>query len=120
MLQTDAAMSDYSSRCAFDRYLLRTFGFSSSESVERMFSLNLKQLMDDRGVSSADLSKKIGVSKVTVYHWRNGNRHPNLNNLFKLVNFFNVDCVGDLIVEEIKSNTPFVGGGHKSPHTQGL
>lgn len=114
MLQTESPMSDFSTRGAFDGYLERTFGFSNGKAVERMFSLNLKQLMDDRGVSSADLSRKIGVSKVTVYHWRNGNRHPNLNNLFKLVNYFNVDCVGDLIIEEINASSkahPFRGRG---------
>lgn len=53
-----------------------------------MFHTNLNAQMSQRGITPTELAKSIGVSKVTIYHWRKGNRLPKLRNMVKLCELF--------------------------------
>jgi len=77
----------YKSPSAFSEYLQSAFVFSTSK-VKTMFHTNLNSQMDERGITPSELAKTIGVSKVTVYHWRNGSRLPKLMNMIKLCELF--------------------------------
>jgi len=77
----------YKSPSAFSEYLQSAFVFSTSK-VITMFHTNLNSQMDERGITPSELAKTIGVSKVTVYHWRNGSRLPKLMNMIKLCELF--------------------------------
>jgi transcriptional regulator with XRE-family HTH domain len=55
------------------------------------FHVNLLKLMDDHEVSVATLSEEIGVSQVTIYHWKAGDRLPKSDNLMKLAEYFYLD-----------------------------
>ena len=56
--------------------------------IIKMFHTNLNVQMSQRGITPTELAKAIGVSKVTIYHWRKGNRLPKLRNMIKLCELF--------------------------------
>tara|TARA_R110002051_G_scaffold183409_1_gene252990 strand:+ start:1652 stop:1975 length:324 start_codon:yes stop_codon:yes gene_type:complete len=68
-------------------YLQDAIIFSTPES-KTMFHTNLNAQMSERKITPSGLAKAIGVSKVTVYHWRKGNRLPKLRNMIKLCKLF--------------------------------
>ncbi len=51
---------------------------------------NLKQLRKHKGISQKQLAKIIGVSIQTVFNWENGFFEPNISDLIKLADVFNV------------------------------
>lgn len=50
----------------------------------------IKSLMDDKGINTVELGKRIGVSDVTVGRWLNGTSSITKNNLSKLADYFEV------------------------------
>lgn len=54
------------------------------------FCLRLKELRDERKLSTSQLGKEIGVSAATISRWENGLREPMLHNLIALAKFFGV------------------------------
>jgi predicted transcriptional regulator len=50
-----------------------------------MFHLKLDEMMEERGLSNTGLAEQIGVSRVTVWHWRTGRRKPSHVNMARLV-----------------------------------
>ena len=54
------------------------------------FSENLRSLRKERGMSQAELAKRLGVNKSLVSCYENQERLPSLNVLAKLCYFFNV------------------------------
>lgn len=67
---------------------------------KEIFSINLKRLMEQRGVSRQDLSKVLGVSYFTISDWVNGKKYPRMDKVEMLAEFF---CVlkSDLIEEKV-------------------
>lgn len=58
------------------------------------FSYRLIVLMEDFNMSQVDLSKKIGISNVTISRYLSGDRIPRLDVITKISSAFNVsvDC----------------------------
>ena len=54
------------------------------------FGKKLNELMEDRGVSAAALSRSIGVSHVSVLNYRKGESLPDGSILYELARFFDV------------------------------
>ena len=99
----------FKSKSALTEYLQSAFAFSTSK-IKTMFHTNLNSQMEERDISPSELAKTIGVSKVTVYHWRNGNRLPKLMNMIKLCELFHDETSSskglagwDSLVEKVKA-----------------
>ena len=54
-----------------------------------MYSI-FKQLCDNKKIKPAQLSKDIGIPQATLSFWKNGTRHPSLNTMKKIANYFDV------------------------------
>lgn len=67
--------------------------------MKSKFSIRLKELRDERGLTQEELSAKTGVSFPTISRYEKGHRdEPKLSILKALANFFNVSIdylVGD-------------------------
>lgn len=66
---------------------------------KQIFSINLKRLMDAKGVSRQDLSKVLGVSYFTISDWVNGKKYPRMDKVEMLADYFGV-LKSDLIEEK--------------------
>ena len=55
-----------------------------------MFSIRLKELRMNKGLSQRELASIFKVSTGTVGNWEVGTREPDYTTLMKLANFFNV------------------------------
>lgn len=61
---------------------------------------NIKQLMDDRGLTARDVSKACRfATPQAVYKWVNGVSVPTVDNLVILADLFGV-CVDDILIIE--------------------
>lgn len=60
-----------------------------------MFSLQLKALRENAGLSQRELAAKLGVAPSTIGMWESGQREPDFGTLLQLAEFFNVsvDCL---------------------------
>lgn len=63
------------------------------------FPRKLRQLRLNHGLTQEQLGKKIGVSKVSISGYENGNRTPDLATLKKIADVFGVS-LDELIAEE--------------------
>ena len=68
-----------------------------------MFSLILKQLRTESGLSQAELAKEIGVVQGTIYFWENGTNEPTATYLIRLAKFFKIDIEQLLGLEHIET-----------------
>ena len=55
-----------------------------------MFSIRLKGLRENAGLSQKLFAEQMGISPSTVGMWESGRREPNFATTSKLANFFNV------------------------------
>ena len=71
---------------------------------KEIFSINLKRLMEQKGVSRQDLSNVLGVSYFTISDWVNGKKYPRMDKVEMLAEFF---CVlkSDLIEDKGTNET---------------
>ena len=57
----------------------------------RKTGINLKKLMDRRGLTVKDVQKYLGLSTVqSIYHWLNGRCLPSVDNLYAMSELFQV------------------------------
>lgn len=52
--------------------------------------MRLKELRIKKGLSLLELSLLVGVSDQTISNWERGKNEPNIENIIKLANIFNV------------------------------
>ena len=71
-------------------YLFTIRGTLKQKEVWLMFSLQLKKLRMNKGLSQRELASIFKVSTGTVGNWEVGTREPDYATLIKLANFFNV------------------------------
>ena len=71
---------------------------------KEIFSINLKRLMEQKGISRQDLSKILDVSYFTISDWVNGKKYPRMDKVEMLADYFGV-LKSDLI-EEKGTNEP--------------
>ncbi len=55
-----------------------------------VFSIRLKELREEMGLSISQLAKNIGYSDVAVGRWERGLRQPNIEALIALAKYFKV------------------------------
>lgn len=66
--------------------------------------LIIKEIMNERNVTSAWLADKVGISKVAVSNIVTGKSSPSLDNIIKIADALNVS-ITELIGEEKNDNT---------------
>jgi transcriptional regulator with XRE-family HTH domain len=66
-----------------------------------MISKNIKELRLERGLSQAELAKKIGVTQGAVYFWEKGISEPTAGFVKKLAEFFEIST-DDLLSHNTK------------------
>ena len=71
---------------------------------KQIFSINLKRLMEQKGVSRQDLSNVLGVSYFTISDWVNGKKYPRMDKVEMLADYFHV-LKSDLIEEKGTNKT---------------
>lgn len=65
---------------------------------------NLKRLMDEKGVTKTQLSRKLGWSKNTIDSWLRGDRVPDKTGIEAICDYFGIDDV-ELLGSEMKVRT---------------
>lgn len=66
--------------------------------------LRIKEIMNERNVTSAWLAEQVGISKVAVSNIVTGKSSPSLDNLIKIAGVLNIS-ITDLIGEEKEEST---------------
>lgn len=61
-----------------------------SEELKKLFSSKLLEILQNSGLTMAELAKKIGVSQATISDWCNGKKAPRFDKIEQLAKFFNV------------------------------
>lgn len=74
-----------------------------TKDIKEIFSNNLNRLINEKGVTVAEVARATGIAYQTVSDWRNGNAMARGGGLQKLSDYFGVN-VSDLTSER-KSNT---------------
>ena len=66
--------------------------------VGNIFGKRLKELRLERGLSQRALGEVFGVCNQTISFWENGSREPNLDDLLRIANYFDVST--DYLLDE--------------------
>ena len=66
--------------------------------------LRIKEIMNERNVTSAGLAEQVGISKVAVSNIVTGKSSPSLDNLIKIAGVLNIS-ITELIGEEKEEST---------------
>ena len=66
--------------------------------------LRIKEIMNERNVTSAWLAEQVGISKVAVSNIVTGRSSPSLDNLIKIAGVLNIS-ITELIGEEKEEST---------------
>ncbi|UOE58993.1 helix-turn-helix transcriptional regulator [Priestia filamentosa] len=53
-------------------------------------SYNLKKKREEKGFSQEHIAQELHISRQSISKWENGNCYPDLDNLIKLSNLYNV------------------------------
>lgn len=64
------------------------------------FSGNLKNVMNERGLTQAELARRTKIAETTVSRWFSGKRMPTIKHLIVLSNFFEV-TIDELLADKI-------------------
>ena len=73
------------------------------------FSLKLKELREERGLTQRDLAKALNLSKGSIGMWESTDRIPNAKQLVQLATFFGVSVDSLLDINEITSEEKAAG-----------
>lgn len=73
--------------------------------IKEIFSNNLRKLIDQKGVSVADVARETGIAYQTVNDWRNGKAMARGGGLQKLADYFNVN-ISDLTADKPSNIIP--------------
>ena len=57
------------------------------------FTEFLKKLLSDRGITTGELAKKVGVSHTTVLEWSAGVRSPSLKTFMMIIEAFDMRMI---------------------------
>lgn len=55
-----------------------------------MFSVKLKEIRKEKGITQIELARKLGVATGTVGNWESGKREPDFDTMTKIARFFGV------------------------------
>lgn len=73
---------------------------------KRIFSMNLKAILDKNGISQIEFANKMNVAQSTVSSWCNGEKMPRMDKIERMAEFFGV-TKASLIEESNESIIPF-------------
>lgn len=65
---------------------------------KEIFAMNLKKYVIGSGKDRKEIAKDLGVPYSTLTDWMNGKKYPRINNIDKIVDYFNISKF-DLIEE---------------------
>lgn len=68
-----------------------------------MLGERIRELRESRGLSQADLARRLGKSKQSICNWENNNILPSIEMLISLSQFFSVSCDYLLELDQRKS-----------------
>lgn len=68
------------------------------------FSERLVELRNEKGLSQAELSNELGVSKNSIYNYENEKHVPDANTVIKFARFFNVTTDYLLGLEDVRTH----------------
>jgi transcriptional regulator with XRE-family HTH domain len=76
----------------------------------RFMNLRIKEIMSERGITSASLAKEVGISKVAVSNIITGKSSPSLDNAVEIAKCLGVS-INDLLGEETDNSIycPYCG-----------
>lgn len=66
---------------------------------------NLKYLRETTGMKQQELSTELGVTQCAVAMWETGKRHPDIDTILAISEFFDV-CIDDLVKKELRPPLP--------------
>lgn len=72
---------------------------------KEIMSSNLKRLMNERNLSQAELSRRLGFKTSTLGDWISGKSYPRIDKIEKMANYFNVEK--SALIEPYKSQNNF-------------
>ena len=61
-----------------------------SETIQEIFTKNLRYLMDKNNITQIDISRALNVSTSTVSDWCNGNKFPRVDKLQRIAELLGV------------------------------
>ena len=61
-----------------------------SETIQEIFTKNLRYLMDKNNITQIDISRALNVSTSTVSDWCNGNKFPRVDRLQRIAELLGV------------------------------
>lgn len=76
------------------------------EDYKKIFSQNLKDFMDQKGISQMDLVKDLQLSQPTVSNWCTGLKLPRMDKIQALADYFGIEK-SDLLEHNMSSEMPF-------------
>ena len=77
----------------------------------------LKELRKEKGVSQEDLANVLGVSRQAVYKWENNKGYPDIENLIRLSDYFEV-TIDEIIRKDPKLQKKIHVGENRKPLSQ--
>lgn len=77
--------------------------------MKNLFSVRLKELLNESGISKRECAANIGVSAMSVSDWTNGKVQPVAENVYALAKFFGVSSDYLLGLEDDFGADIFVG-----------
>lgn len=72
---------------------------------------NLRRLLESRGLTVAKLSLMSGVPAKTIYHWTNGQKPRNVEQLLKVCEVLNVSVEAIFSRKEINGQVTYISLG---------
>ena len=61
------------------------------DNMKEIFVRNLKYLMEARGISQADICRRLDVSSATVSNWFTGQKYPRIDKMQRLADMLGVN-----------------------------
>jgi len=56
----------------------------------RVFGVRLKELRDEKGITTIQLGEALGVTCATISRWENGLINPTVDSIFRIAKYFHV------------------------------
>ena len=77
----------------------------ANESVKRIFSKNLRRLLEENGMQDKDLMPITGASQTAISDWLNAKKYPRIDKIERIANYFHIQK-SDLIEEKSEDESP--------------
>jgi ribosome-binding protein aMBF1 (putative translation factor) len=72
-------------------YLMRRRMSKHQPDMQRRIAANIRQAIEDSGLSAAELARRLGYNEKTLHRWQSGQALPEVDNLAQLAAELGVD-----------------------------